>query len=187
MTSTRFRSRRSRASARDRAFALRSSTVRSGSVMAVDSVISTVTRVGSMPATIDGRDDLVDQLGLPQLSWGQVEADLQGEALGPPLASWRQISSTTQSPIASIRPISSAKGMNSPGETSPPFGSGHRISASTPTIFPVVQLDDRLVVKHPLLHLDRFAQPGRHRQPAHRVGILARVHDVAAGSRSSCS
>ena len=47
---------------------------------------------------------------------------------------WRHISSTTQSPTASIRPMSSAARMNSPGGTRSPLESLQRRSASTPTM-----------------------------------------------------
>ena len=79
-------------------------------------------------------------------------------------ASCRLSSSTTQSPIASIRPISSASGMNSPGGIRPPPGSGQRISASTPIIPPVAEVDERLVVQHPALVLDGLAQPCAERE-----------------------
>jgi len=108
--------------------------VRSGSVIAVDSVISATIICGSTPAAIRLEEIFSTRSGCQ--SW-------RGERLKPissssPAArhslSWRPISSTTQSPIASIRPISSASGMKSFGGTSPPFGSCQRINASTPTV-----------------------------------------------------
>jgi hypothetical protein len=44
-----------------------------------------------------------------------------------------QTASSTQSPSASIRPLCSATGMNSPGEIVPRCGSSQRSSASSAT------------------------------------------------------
>ncbi len=51
-------------------------------------------------------------------------------------AIWYAISFTTQSPMCSMTPISSASGMKSPGGTIVPSGSTQRMRASTPIIRP---------------------------------------------------
>ena len=105
---------------------------RSGSAIAVASLTSTVTRRGSTPASRSRPSSDSDRRG--DQSW-------RGERLNPICRStpssrqrrcWRPSSSTTHSPIDSIRPISSARGRNSPGGTRPPLWSRQRISASTP-------------------------------------------------------
>jgi hypothetical protein len=50
---------------------------------------------------------------------------------------WRQASRRTQLPMASTWPVSSARGMNSAGETAPRTGCCQRTRASRPTIRPV--------------------------------------------------
>ena len=49
-------------------------------------------------------------------------------------AASRQASRRIQTPISTIRPLSSASGMNSPGETKPRTGCIQRASASKPMI-----------------------------------------------------
>ena len=49
-------------------------------------------------------------------------------------AAWRQACSSTQRPIGSISPFSSATGMKSTGEIRPRSGCSQRTSASTETI-----------------------------------------------------
>ena len=136
------------------------------------------------PRPEDRVHDPIHDVVLPQLSRRQVEGDVDIEPLLPPLPPCRQTSSITQAPIASIRPISSASGMKSPGGTRPPFGSGQRISASTPGHLGVPQVDERLVVEHPLLLLDRAPETGRHRQPDDRLRVVLRVQHVSAGARA---
>ncbi len=111
--------------------------VRSGSVMAVDSVISTVSRAGSIPAGSRREMTLSTTSGCQSCLGERLKLISSESPSARHSASCRLSSSTTQSPIASIRPISSARGMNSPGWISPPPGSGHRINASTPIIPPV--------------------------------------------------
>ena len=57
---------------------------------------------------------------------------------------------STHSPSGTIRPVSSASGMNSSGGTSPCSGCCQRSSASTPTMLAAAQVDLRLVVQHEL-------------------------------------
>ena len=49
-------------------------------------------------------------------------------------AAWAQARSSTQRPIGTISPFSSAIGMNTSGRTTPAVGWFQRSSASTPTI-----------------------------------------------------
>ena len=67
-----------------------------------------------------------------------------------------------------IRPVSSATGMNSTGETSPRSGCSQRTRASNPAIRPVVERDDRLVVR-----------------PGTRSRSIARRRSVSSRSRST--
>ena len=94
----------------------RISRVRSGSVMAVDSVISIVTFAGgSTPAVSNVSQDLLGEMGRPQLTRRHVEPDLQIEAR---VAHASPAGTSRRSPndrSRSINPISSASGMNSPG------------------------------------------------------------------------
>ncbi len=50
---------------------------------------------------------------------------------------WAQAVRSTHSPIGTMRPVSSASGMNSVGEMMPRSGWRQRTSASTPTIWPL--------------------------------------------------
>ena len=77
--------------------------------------------------------------------------------------------------IGAIMPVRSASGTKALGMTSPRSPSAQRISASTPTMSLVVKVDQRLVVQHELLAIDRPPQPAGHRQPRHRVATLAFV------------
>ena len=49
------------------------------------------------------------------------------------MLSWRTASETTQSPISTMRPVSSATGMKSSGWIMPMLGCAQRSNASTPT------------------------------------------------------
>ena len=51
--------------------------------------------------------------------------------------SWRQASRSTHPPMGTIRPVSSAVGMKSTGDTIPRSTCGQRISASKPMMSPV--------------------------------------------------
>ena len=59
-----------------------------------------------------------------------------------------------------MRPVSSASGTKSSGVTRPRVGWFHRTSASNPSISPVSQHDDRLVVQDELVVVDRPLQVG---------------------------
>ena len=76
----------------------------------------------------------------------------------PSWVAWRQAFSSTISPIGTIRPLSSAKGMKSAGETLPRVGWFQRTSASTATVRAGVEVDDRLVVHRELAPFDRHLE-----------------------------
>ena len=157
--------------------------MRSGSVIAVDSVISTVTRVGSIPATTMGDTILSTRSGCHSWRGDRLKPISRSSPSARHCASWRQISSTTQSPIASIRPISSASGMNSPGGTRPAVGLGPADQGFHTEHPAGRQLDQRLVVQHPLPLLDGLAQPRGQGEARQRRCVLAGVHHVSAGPR----
>ena len=69
-----------------------------------------------------------------------------------------QAVSSTQASIAGIRPISSATGMNSAGDSRPRAGWFQRSRASTPTTLPARKVDDRLIVDLELAAVARVAQ-----------------------------
>ncbi len=66
--------------------------------------------------------DLLGEPGRPQLPGRHVDGDLELESGFLPLLIWPHISPITQLPMASIRPISSASGMKSPGGSARPVG-----------------------------------------------------------------
>ena len=83
---------------------------------------------------------------------------------------------------ATMKPLSSATGMNSPGATSPSSGSRQRSSASAPTTRAAVQVDLRLVVQPELAALER---PGasRGRGACARAGRWSPGAAGGSGSR----
>ena len=72
--------------------------IRSGSFMAADSVISTVTRSGIHPRRLQVTGDPLDRVDLPQLAGRQVEADLELEPAARHTASCRH--SSIDHPVA---------------------------------------------------------------------------------------
>ena len=60
--------------------------------------------------------------------------------------SWAHAISSTQAPIGTMSPVSSANGMKSSGPTSPMSGRSQRTRASTPAMVPLREIDDRLIV-----------------------------------------
>ena len=73
-------------------------------------------------------------------------------------AACRQASRSAHSPIVTIRPESSATGMNTAGGTMPLTGWHQRASASKPVMTLRLQVDERLVVQLELVALDRVAK-----------------------------
>ena len=95
---------------------------------------------------------------------------------------WRQAVSWTQRPIGSIRPLSSATGMNSPGSSWPRFGWFQRTSASSAGDLAAGEGDHRLVVEGQLVALDPLAQLALDLEPAQGPGPHLGVEDLAAGA-----
>ena len=96
-------------------------------------------------------------------------------------AAWRQAVSSTQRPSGTIRPVSSAIGMNDSGATRPRVGCCQRTSASKPTIRVVVEGDDRLVVEAQLAALEGAAQV------VLEVDPLASSASFIDGSKTACA
>ena len=73
---------------------------------------------------------------------------------------WSQASRITQEPIATIRPVSSATGMNSTGDTSPRVGMAPAQQRLERADAVLLEVEQRLVEKFELAALDREAQVG---------------------------
>ena len=70
-------------------------------------------------------------------SCGRCEHCASGRPAARQRAAWRAAWVSTQSPMGTMKPVSSATGMKRAGDTSPHSGSRQRISASAPTTWPV--------------------------------------------------
>ena len=81
----------------------------------------------------------------------------------PTRTSWRHAASSTNSPIGTMRPVCSARLMNSIGSIMPRSQWRQRTSASKPRGVERRELDDRLVVHLHLAALERVAQVGDQR------------------------
>ena len=109
------------------------------------SVISSSRRCGGetgrrCSASLDRREHAADA----ELQRRQVDRELDVRRAS---ASRRRRRAAARSRrAASIRPVSSATGMNSDGGIRPRSGCGQRSSASKPMISPVAEIDQRLVV-----------------------------------------
>ena len=111
----------------------------------------------------DDRQDLVDEVGLGQLPGRDVDADrerVRRRRGSCQARTWRQAWPSTQRPISRIESDSSATRMKSSGPIRPRSGCSQRTSASTPTIRPRRDLDDRLVLEDELAGR-RWRAPGR--------------------------
>ena len=106
-----------------------------GSAIAADSVISAMNWPTSAPSKRASRRSAKPV----EPSWrGETLNAMSGRRPSSPQALACAITaSTTQSPIGSIRPLSSAAGMKSPGGIIPRSGSFQRSSASTATASPL--------------------------------------------------
>ena len=82
-----------------------------------------------------------------------------------------QASFSTQRPIGTISPVSSASGMNCIGGSTPSSGWVQRNSASTPVICPRRQIHLRLVMQRELIALEGVAQRGFQRQTLDRLDL----------------
>ena len=125
------------------------------------------------PGLGQDRVDLVDEVRLAELAGRQVDRHHQARAARAgrraTRVAWRQAVSSTHRPSGTIRPVSSASGMNDSGGTRPRTGCCQRTSASKPTIRSVVEVDQRLVVDAQLAALDRAPEVVLHVDPVHRL------------------
>ena len=104
---------------------------------------------------VHGRGDLVDDAVAHELAGRKVDVHderrrrRRAAAATRPAAwqAWRR----TQPPSGTIRPVSSASGMNSIGGTMPRVGWRQRTRASAPDDLAGLELDDRLVLEDELL------------------------------------
>ena len=96
------------------------------------------------------------------------------EPLRAPLPACAHAVRSTQRPIGTMSPVSSASGMNWSGATMPRSGWFQRSSASTPTMRPVPMSTRRLVVQHELAAAERLAQRRFEREPLERMAVLLR-------------
>jgi hypothetical protein len=105
--------------------------------------------------------DVLDQVAALEQAAGQVDGDRVGEAevLLPDAWPGARLRFTAHSDSGTIRPVSSASGMKSPGGTSTPPRC-QRISASAPTMLGRAHVDLGLVVQHQFVALDGLVQRG---------------------------
>ena len=154
--------------------------VRSGSAMAVDSVISTVTSSGSTPAPADRRHDLLRQVRRPELARRQVEPDGHLQAVGGP--SGPLAADLAQDPVPDRLDEPEllgerdelARRRQSAGRVGPADQALDRHDPARG------ELDDGLPVQDPRLLLHGLAEPGGEREPLHRILAARREDRVAA-------
>ena len=107
--------------------------VRSGSLIAADSVTSITSVPGGMPEP----SRHLARSSTRSMDCSSRSDTLKLAAVARPIAfhpqTCRHTSLRTHRPMASIMPSSSASGRNTPGRISCPSGLCHRIRASTPT------------------------------------------------------
>ena len=154
------------------------------SCMTMLSVISRISVGAAEPGLGQDVADLVHDLGARELARGQVDRHVERRVhrelalqLAPRSA---HASRSTQRPIGTISPVSSASGMNSSGCTIPRSGWIHRIRASTPVIRPDLELDHGLVVQDELLVLERALQVGLQLQAPQRGVVHRGLEDLVA-------
>ena len=82
----------------------------------------------------------------------------------------RQASRSSHRPIGMIAPVSSASGMNCVRREQPALGCCQRISASSPVIVARREIDDRLVVDHELVAVERLLQIALELEPLEICG-----------------
>ena len=135
-----------------------------GSIIAVDSVISTTTFCGSTSQAAEPVHDLLGEVRLPQLSQGEVESELQSRSCCAPhgvLAS-----DLLDDPVADRLDQTDLLGRGD--EVTGGDQAAARVRPTDQRLDPdhlgLVQVDDRLVVQLPVLLLDRLAKPGRQRR-----------------------
>ena len=154
--------------------------------IALCSVTSSHTSAGSTPAVLITSSSSRGQVRLLQLHGGHVDAHPQprrrphraatGPAGGTP-------GSSTQCPIGTIAPVSSASGMNTSGGTGPRRGWCHRQQRLERRRSAGAQLDDRLVVHRELAAVERVEQVGAQVEPVERAarrGVVEHLDPAAA-------
>ena len=105
------------------------------------SVSSSSSRCGSIPLAPSSRSIRPGSAGLWKWLAARLTATLtSGTPARCQVSSWAITSASTHSPMATMRPVSSAMGMNTPGGTRPMPGRFQRTSASRPTISPETRL-----------------------------------------------
>ena len=94
---------------------------------------------------------------------------------------------STQSPIGTTSPDSSATSMNSSGSSRPRVGWSQRTSASKPDVCPLSRADDRLVLQRERLVVHRLVEVGPQREPLDdrgvQVGLVAAPLSLARALR----
>ena len=108
---------------------------------------------------LDDLHDPADEIGLKKLDGGNVHGDLERKpATLAMLNSWRQTVSSTRYPTSTMRPVSSATGMNSAGEIKLPAASRRRNRASALRNKPVLisKTGWKCTSKSPLARADRM-------------------------------
>ena len=118
-----------------------------------------------MPGAREDAGDRLRQRSVGELARREVDVDRERRLVGASgrarccqCAVCRHAVSSTHAPIGTMSPVSSASAMNSAGGSSPRSGWFQRTSASKPMTRPVAQLDDRLVVQHELVAVERAVQ-----------------------------
>ncbi len=157
----------------------------SGSSISIDSVISSISSSGRSPDSSSASRDVGDHVAVLQLPDRQVHAHVQRRRRRSTAActatACRQASRSTQRPIGTISPVSSANGMKSPGGDEPALGvvpAQQRLHARDAA---VGEADDRLVVQLELAAVERRAA-GRRAAP----GARARPRASPARTAGSC-
>ena len=155
-----------------------------GSFISAPSVISRISRSRLEAAPVEQRLDPVGEVGVEQLARRDVHADRRRASRADARRSSRALprtrSRSTCWPISSMRPASSANGMNDSGPSRPRSGCCQRTSASSAVMRPDSQLVDRLVVHDELAAFGRAAEVRLEVEPFDRGEVhLVREHAAA--------
>ena len=151
--------------------------------------------LGDLERQLSGRElgvgerllDRLGKAGMGELARGHV--DRRARSGARPRSEIRrivsQLSRSTQAPIGTIDPVSSATGMNSAGDTGPSVGLFQRSSASTAAISPVSSSNTgwNAIASSPRVSASRSSR--RERQAPTLVGAAAAAEErdaVAAGA-----
>jgi hypothetical protein len=127
--------------------------------ISVVSVISSVSVAGSRPLSSKRASHLLDELRR-RSSWrAETLTDMPRDIPSVPGGACRQASSSTQRPIGTISPLSSAIGMNSIGWDPPRAGwrqRNQRLDADHDLL--ALEVEDRLVEQEELVALERVGE-----------------------------